>query len=88
LSLQKQIFKGFTLGGVYVIRNKRFDNVGVNTSLKIGPLQIVAATDNLLTLLQSSNSNTVNGRIGINLLFGQMEKEEQKKLPNEKDFFK
>lgn len=88
LSLQMQIFKGFTLGGAYVIRNKRFDNVGVNTSLKIGPLQIVAATDNLLTLLQSSNSNTVNGRLGINLLFGQMEKETQKKLPNEKDFFK
>lgn len=88
LSLQKTILKGFTLGGVYVIRNKRFDNVGVNASLKIGPLQVVAATDNLLTLLQSSNSNTVNGRVGLNLVFGQMEKEDKKKMNDEKDFFK
>lgn len=88
LSAQIQVLKGFTLGGAYVIRNKRFDNIGFNTALKIGPLQVVAATDNLLTLLQGSKSSTVNGRLGINLIFGQNEKEDSKKIPNEKDFFR
>ena len=88
LSAQTELLKGFNLGAAYVIRNKRFDNLGVNASLRIGPLQVLAATDNLLTLLQSSKSNTVNGRVGVNLIFGQMDKEAQKKMPDEKDFFK
>jgi len=88
LSGQTELFKGFTLGAVYVARNKRFNNFGVNTSLKIGPLQVFAATDNLLTLLKGSSSNTINGRIGLNLVFGKMEHDTQHKMDNEKDFFK
>lgn len=88
LSGQTAILKGLTVGAVYVIRNKRFDNLGVNASLKLGPLQVVAATDNLLTLLRGSDSNTVNGRVGLNLVFGQMEKESKKKMSNQEDFFK
>jgi hypothetical protein len=88
LSGQTELFKGFTIGAVYVVRNKRFDNFGVNTSLKIGPLQVFAATDNLLTLLQGSNSNTINIRAGLNLVFGKMEKSSKLKVEDDKDFFK
>lgn len=88
LSGQTEILKGFTIGAVYVVRNKRFDNLGVNTRLKIGPLQAFAATDNLLTLLQGSNSNAINIRAGLNLVFGKMEKSSKPKVEDDKDFFK
>lgn len=61
------------IGGIYAWRNNRFDNLGLNATLKAGPLQLVAATDNILTVFQPKDSNVSHFRLGLNLLFAPRE---------------
>jgi hypothetical protein len=58
------------VGAIYAIRNKTFDNLGLNAVVTVGPVQIVAMTDNLLTVFNPSNNNSANVRLGLNLVFG------------------
>ncbi|MFK8101709.1 MAG: DUF5723 family protein [Saprospiraceae bacterium] len=59
-----------SIGGSYAIRHGRFDNLGVNASLKLGPLQLYVITDNIIAAFQPYNSNNMNIRMGLNLVFG------------------
>jgi hypothetical protein len=61
------------IGGIYSFQDERFDNLGVNAALKLGPVQLMAATDNILTAFQPKNSNSANLRIGLSLLFAKRE---------------
>ena len=56
------------LGGIYSFRDERFDNLGINASLKLGPVQLMAATDNILTAFRPEDSNSANFRLGLSLL--------------------
>ncbi|KAA3630011.1 MAG: hypothetical protein DWQ02_18365 [Bacteroidetes bacterium] len=58
------------VGAVYAIRNQRFDNLGLNAVVKLGPVQLIAMTDNLLTVFNPANSHSANVRLGMNLVFG------------------
>ena len=58
------------VGGIYALRHETFDNLGLNATLSLGPLQVVAATDNIITAFQPKDSNQANLRLGLNLVFG------------------
>ncbi|HMQ47423.1 MAG TPA: DUF5723 family protein [Saprospiraceae bacterium] len=66
----------FNLGATYALRADRADNLGLNVAVKLGPIQLVAATDNIITAIQPRNSHSANVRLGLNLLFGKIEKDE------------
>ena len=66
----KIIEVNLSLGASYAIRHKRFDNLGLNMSVKLGPVQIYAVTDNLITAIKNYDSSTMNLRFGLNLVFG------------------
>jgi len=64
-------FTNFLQAGlVYAIRNGQFDNIGINAALRAGPIQLVLATDNLLTVFRVADSKSANFRLGLNLSFG------------------
>ena len=69
LSARTRIADKVNLGAVYAIRNDRYDNFGLNASVKIGPVQLFAHTDNILAAFKVYDSDNVNFRAGLNLLF-------------------
>lgn len=76
-------------GLLYAYRNKRFDNLGLNLGLKLGPLQIIGATDNLLSAIDINNSNSANFRVGLNLALGKIEEPvDVDNISNQDDFFR
>ena len=68
-SARASLGKIASVGAVYSIRNQTFDNVGLNATIKLGPVQIFGVTDNILAAFQPYDSQNVNTRFGINLLF-------------------
>ncbi len=70
LSASKDFGKIFTLGGVYSIRNNRFMNLGLNTTLRMGPVHLFLVSDNILPLFAPFNSRNFNFRIGLNVAVG------------------
>ena len=80
LSGNFKIGSSLQVGAIYAIRNSTFDNLGVNAALKLGPVQLVAMTDNLLTAFNPKNSHSANVRLGLNLVFGKHKEEEKEAL--------
>lgn len=68
-----QVLPVLNVGGIYAYRDGRFDNIGLNATVKLGPVQLLAATDNILTVFRPKDSNTANLRLGANLLFNARE---------------
>ncbi len=64
-----QLFSWLNLGATYAFRSEKFDNLGLNATAKLGPIQIVGMTDNIISALNPKNSNSANVRLGLNLLF-------------------
>ncbi len=64
-----QLLRWLNLGATYAWRSQTFDNLGINATINVGPLQVVAMTDNVLTAFQLYDSNSANLRLGINLVF-------------------
>lgn len=67
LSGRKTFGKIAAVGLVYSVRNKTFDNLGVNAMVNLGPIQVFALTDNVLTAFQPYKSRNVNFRLGANI---------------------
>ncbi|HPH15619.1 MAG TPA: DUF5723 family protein [Bacteroidales bacterium] len=74
-------FGAFTLSYSYL--NHNFNNIGLGTTLRIGPVQWYFISDNLLgTALLPHQSRSMSLRMGCNLVFGYKDKEKpQKALP-------
>ncbi|MEN0006396.1 MAG: DUF5723 family protein [Bacteroidota bacterium] len=70
LSANAQLLSWLRLGATYAIRNETFDNLGLNAVVKLGPVQLFATTDNIITAFNLTDSNSSHGRIGLNLAFG------------------
>ncbi len=64
-----QVSKVLSVGASYAIRNQRYDNLGLNFALHLGPVSIFAMTDNILSAVQPENSQSFNLRTGLNLAF-------------------
>ena len=88
LGANAQINKFVNLGILYGFRNETYNNIGLNAAVKVGPVQIVAATDNVLTAFRIEDSNTANVRLGINLLFGSTEPFDVNNISDQERFFK
>ncbi|HHH49677.1 MAG TPA: hypothetical protein ENK52_01715 [Saprospiraceae bacterium] len=74
LSARKEFGKIFSLGAVYSIRNKSFNNLGLNMALKLGPIQLFALSDNLFPLFNPLNAQNANFRFGLNVAVGKKKK--------------
>ncbi len=76
-------------GVLYSYRDKRFDNLGINLGLKLGPLQIIAASDNVISAIDIGNANSANFRVGVNLALGRVEGAvDVDNISNQDDFFR
>ena len=59
------------LGAFYGLRNERFDNLGANATISLGPVRVILATDNIISAFRPKDANLANFRLGANLQFGQ-----------------
>jgi Family of unknown function (DUF5723) len=57
-----------TVGGNWSIRNKRWDNIGLNLCAQYKMVQIYATTDNIFTVFRPYNHKSANCRLGVNLI--------------------
>jgi len=69
LGVQAQLHKIVNLGINYAYRFNEATNIGLNATFRFGPVQLFAATDNIIYALQPLEADNVNGRVGLNLLF-------------------
>lgn len=58
-----------SVGAIYAVRNSTYNNIGLNATVKLGPVQIFAVTDNIMAAFQPYDSRNANARLGINLAF-------------------
>lgn len=79
------LFPFLNVGGIYAFRSGTFDNLGLNATVKLGPVQLLAATDNIFTAFRPEDSNTANLRLGLNLLFGKVDASSS--MRNGSDFY-
>lgn len=76
---REELFSSFAIGGnytlnkfltfgiTYAVINDVYDNIGLNAVLNMGPLQLFATTDNIVSAFNVVDNNA-NARIGLNLL--------------------
>ncbi|MCB0638726.1 MAG: hypothetical protein KDC54_18980 [Lewinella sp.] len=76
LTSSYQFPMGLRLGGFYGLRRERFDNIGLNAVYSLGPVRLIAATDNVITVFRPKDAHQANFRLGINLFFGKSTQEE------------
>lgn len=61
------------VGALWGLRNERWDNLGANATVALGPVRVLLATDNLITAFRPRHANVVNFRLGLNVVFGNQE---------------
>jgi len=76
LSGQMKLGKIASAGLTYSIIDDKFTNIGLNTAVKLGPIQIFALTDNVIGVVTQKDSEVINFRAGLNLVLGNKKKEE------------
>lgn len=69
VSASKDLGKIFTGGLTYSIRDRQFDNLGVNMLLKLGPFVLFGVTDNLMDLAKPRQARNLHVRWGTNFTF-------------------
>ncbi len=57
------------VGATFAYRTGTIDNLGLNAVLRLGPVRLVASTDNIITAFQLEKSNAANFRAGVALSF-------------------
>lgn len=70
-----QVLKMLTVGATYatLLEEEKHFNLGLNATVKVGPVQVFGTTDNIMSLLNPDDANYFSARFGVNLLFGKME---------------
>ncbi|MEL7117986.1 MAG: DUF5723 family protein [Bacteroidota bacterium] len=90
VNLQGRPNEFIEFGFLYAYRAERFDNLGLNLGLKLGPVQIIASTDNVLSAANLSNANSANIRLGLNVAVGSVRGNrgvDPDNISNQDDFF-
>ena len=64
-----------TAGASYALGNGRFDNLGINLALTLGPAQLFAVTDNIFAALNAGDSKDFGARLGARIMFGAEQEE-------------
>ena len=83
---QSQLTDWLGVGAMYSYRYESFDNLGLNAHFSLGPVQLLVATDNIITAFNVKNANNANFRLGLNLAFGKLESIDT--AAKEQDFFR
>ena len=58
-----------SIGASYAVRNKTYDNLGLNATVRLGPVQVFVVSDNVISSFRPYNSRNANLRLGLNLMF-------------------
>jgi len=75
VNVKKDFGSIFSLGAQYSLIEGGNHNFGVSTSLRLGPVQLFAVTDNLIPVFNPMKGQNVNFRTGLNLVFGRKKSE-------------
>ncbi len=70
LSGRYVISSKLSFGAVYAYHDGRFDNLGVNSTFRLGPLQFHILVDNVLPIFRPERFEYTNIRAGFNIVFG------------------
>lgn len=70
LSARTYVAKWVAFGGVLSYSNQEIDHLGLNMTLKLGPVQFYLMSDNALSYLMPKSANDLHIRTGLNLVFG------------------
>ena len=68
-SANAALSRKFSLSASYSVVESTFDNLGMAAAYRIGPVQLYAASDNLISFFHPSSARNMNLRVGINLIF-------------------
>lgn len=80
-SQSTDVYTGFSLGAnvkplrflegglTYTVFAQTYTNIGAHLLLRLGPVRLYAASDNLISLLGVNDSQFANGRVGMQLAF-------------------
>ena len=68
VNLKKDFADIFTIGTQYVYQGNH--NIGLMSSLRLGPVQVYAVTDNIVSIFDNRKTQKFNFRTGMNLVFG------------------
>jgi len=63
-----QVADFLRLGATYSIEDSKFYNLGLNASLHLGPIQVYAITNNVITAFRPLDANYQTARLGVNLV--------------------
>lgn len=86
LSYNRQVGRHLAFGVTYSYINHHFDNIGAGISMNAGPLQLYAASDNLLGTFMPLDYSTAHIHVGLNLVFGRPQRDRDKdKVPDKQD---
>jgi len=69
VSADAKITDWVTVGTVLAMRNEELDNVGLSAIFSLGPVQVFALTDDIIGIVNPWNTNSFNGRVGMNVQF-------------------
>lgn len=75
VGVQYKVLNWAKLGGSISYQNKKVNHLGLNATIDAQPVQLFIATDNILTFLNPKSANTMHFRLGMNLLFGKVNKQ-------------
>ncbi len=69
LTANYKLGKIISIGSSFGINENNATNIGWNTILKLGPVQMYGITDNIMAAFAPLSAKSSNGRIGMNLIF-------------------
>jgi hypothetical protein len=82
--VQKQVGNFLYAGLVAGYHSQTDAFIGANLTLQLGPVQVFAISDNLITLVDPYKGRGTNLRAGLNLAFGRKKKEQKAQVLPEK----
>jgi len=66
-----------SLGATYTLFDQHYDHLGISAQLHLGPVQLYAMTNNIVSAFQYRKGNNVDFRVGLNLRFAEFKEEEE-----------
>lgn len=72
VNVKQDFGKIFSLGAQYAMVEGGIHNIGLSTTLKLGPVQLFATSDNIIPIFNPLTGQNVNCRVGLNLVFGKI----------------
>lgn len=69
LGSRVKVWRILETGLTWTVYDATFNNLGLHALLKLGPVRLYAASDNVISLMLPNESRLINGRAGLQLAF-------------------